>query len=235
MTAFDPAQIAPDWQSQKDALSRAYQQGLINLNARKGNLMSQYGFLNNGSYDTSGNALDFANLSVDPNQQYGAYRNELKSEADQLDAADNGPDRGFSGGLSNQAKRTAQQAVQGRQTAFQQNLQQQLGNLNLDAGNQSFNYGEGIRNVNQNATEYAGGQALWQAANPTGSYVVPGASGGGSTPIKPQSSGALSANAVGTANAFGYQVTKNPKNLHPVTFGPAQSGNYGVTGYHGRA
>lgn len=185
MAAYDPTQIAPDWQAQKDALSRAYNQGLINLNSKKGNLFSQYGFLNNGSYNTSGNSLDFANLSVDPNQQHGAYRDELKTEADALDAAQNGPDRGFSGGLSNQASAYAKQAVQGRQTAFQQNLQQQLGGLNLEAGNDSFNYNEGITGINQNATEYAANQALWQATNPTGSYVVPGASGGGSTPTTP--------------------------------------------------
>src|SRR5882672_323942 len=180
MTAFDPTQIAPDWGAQKDTLNRMYQQGLINLNARKGNLFSQQGFLNNGAYNTNGNSLDFSNLQVDPNQQFGGYRNELTSEANMLDQAQNGPDRGFSGGLANQASRYAQQAVQGRQTAYQQNLQQELGGLNQEAANQSFNYGEGIRNVNQNATEYAGGQALWAATNATAPYVVPGASGGGS-------------------------------------------------------
>lgn len=222
---FDPTSIAPDWDAQKSALNRMYQAGLINLNAKKGNLFSQQGFLNNGSYNTSGNSLDFSNLQVDPNQQFGGYRNELKSEADMLDSADNGPDRGFSGGVANQARRTAQQAVNSRQTAYQQNLQSQLGNLNLEAGNQSFNYGEGIRGVDTNAKEYAGSAALWAATNATASYVVPGASGGGSTPIKPQTaagpfSAPLSNNARQTAASYGYATVAKPTNLRPTTFAP---------------
>lgn len=186
MAPFDPTQISPDFDAQRQALARAYQAGLINLNAKKGSLMSQYGFLNNGSYDASGKGLDFSNLQVDPNQQHGAYRDELQSEANMLDAAQNGPDRGFSGGLSNQASQYAKQAVQGRQTTFQQSLQQQLGNYNQEAGTQAFNYGEGLQGVAQSQAEYAGGEALWAATNPTGAYTVPGASGGGSTPITPQ-------------------------------------------------
>jgi hypothetical protein len=214
VTAFDPTQIAPDWDAQKATLNRMYNQGLINLNAKKGNLMSQYGFLNKGNFDTSGNAVDFANLQVDPNQEYGAYRNELRDEANTLDAAQNGPDRGFSGGLANQASRTAQQAVKARQTGFQQNLQQQLGGLNTEAGNDFFNYNEGLAGVDTNQKEYAGGEGLWRALNETAAppapVVVPGASGGGRTPLTPQ--------AVTNAASFGYQVVKNPNNLKPQNF-----------------
>lgn len=180
---FDPTQIAPDWDFQRQQLARNYQQGLINLNAQKNNLFAQYGFLNSPDFTTSGQPVDFSNLQVDPNQQYGAYRNELKTEADALDAAQNGPSRGFSGGLSNQAYRAAQQAVGARQTAFQQNLQQNLGNLNLSAGNQNFNYQQGMNQVGADQAQYAGSQALWQALNPTAPATVPGASGGGSTPL----------------------------------------------------
>lgn len=167
---------------------RAYNSGLINLNASKNQYFANQGLLNPGDYTTSGNSVDFSKLSVDPNQQFGGYRNELKTEADMLDAADNGPDRGFSGGLSQQAARTAQQAVGARQTSYQQNLQSTLGNYNQAASNDLFNYQEGSSQISSNAKEYAANEALWQATNPTaapGSYVVPGSSGGGSTPIKP--------------------------------------------------
>ncbi len=229
MPPFDPYSIAPDWQAQKDTLKRMYDQGLINLNAKKGNMMAQYGFQNQGAYGSDGKPLDFSNIQVDPNQQHGLYRDELKTEADMMDAADNGPSRGFSGGLANQASNAAKFAAQGRQTRFQQQLQQGLGGLNLEAGNQSFAYGEGIRSVDDNAKEYGANQALWQATNPTGSYVVPGASGGGSVATTP-SGGAtpLSANAINTAASFGYQTIAKPSNLKPVTYGapkpPARGG-----------
>ena len=208
---FDPTQIAPNWNAQRDALNRMYQQGLINLNAKKGNLLAQYGFQNTPDYTTSGNIGDFSNLQVDPNQQYGAYRNELTSEANALDAADNGPDRGFSGGLANQAGAYAKRAVASRQAGFMQNLQQQLGGLNQEAGNDQFNYNEGNQGISDNAKQYAGSQALWQAMQPTAPAPVAGISGGGSTPLTQQ--------AVNTAASFGYNVINNPSNLKPMTFG----------------
>lgn len=193
MSYFDSTQIAPDWDAQKAALGRMYQQGLINLNAKKGNLMAQYGFKNTADYTNNGQTQDFSNLQVDPNQEYGAYRNELKTEADMMDAADNGPDRGFSGGLANQAASFAKKAAAGRQTGFMQNLQQQLGGFNLEAGNDQFNYNEGMGQISANATQYAGSEALWRATQATAAapVVVPGASGGGSTPIKPMSAPAI--------------------------------------------
>lgn len=217
MTAYDPYSIAPDFAGQKGALLKAYQSGLLSLNATKDNIFAQQGLLNTGNYSTAGgDQQSFANLQVDPNQQYGGYRNELQTEANMLDAADNGPDRGFGGPLTNQAKATAQKAVGARQTAYQQNLQQTLGNLNLQAGQLGNNYAEGYNQVGTNAAEYAANQALWQGMNPTAApeapqtYSVPGASGGGSTPLTPQ--------AVAMAGSFGYQVQKNPTNLKPVTF-----------------
>ena len=230
MAPFDPYSIAPDWQAQRDTLNRAYQQGLINLNAKKGNMMAQYGFQNKGIYGNNGNSLSFSDLEVDPNQQHGLYRDELKTEADMLDRADNAPSRGFSGGLANQASNAAKFAAQGRQTQFQQQLQQGLGGLNQEAGNLLFGVNEGQEAISQNAGEYGANQALWQATNPTGSYVVPGASGGGSVATTP-SGGAtpLSANAINTAASYGYQTIKKPSNLKPVTYGapkpPARGGH----------
>lgn len=220
---FDPYSVAPDWQSQRDALNRAYQQGLINLNAKKGNIFAQQGFLNTGTYGNNGNSLDFSNLQVDPNQEHGGYRDELKSEADMLDQADNGPDRGFSGGLSQQASAAAKKAVASRQTGYQQNLQQTLGGLNMESNNLLFNVNEGQQAITDNAREYAANEALWQATNPTGSYVVPGASGGGAVPITPSGgSTPLSANAIQTAASYGYQTVAKPSNLKPATFAPAK-------------
>lgn len=197
MAAYDPLQISPDFNAQKQALARAYNSGLINLNASKNQLFANQGLLNPGDYTNSGNSIDFSKLSVDPNSQYGGYRDELQTEADMLDKADEaGSGRGFSGGLSQQASRTARQAVGSRQTAYQQNLQSQLGNLNLQAGNQNFQYNEGITGVNNNAAEYGANAALWQGLNPTAAYSVPGASGGGSTPIKPTTYAPAPVNAV---------------------------------------
>lgn len=214
---FDPTQIAPDWDAQRKALGRMYSQGLINLNAKKNNTMAQYGFLNTPDFSQGGGNVDFSNLQVDPNQQYGAYRNELKSEADMMDAADNGPDRGFSGGLANQAGDYAKKAAAARQSGFMQNLQQTLGGFNQEAGNDQFQYNEGLNDVSTNATQYAGSEALWRATNPTGGQAsVPGASGGGTTPIKPVAVTPLSASAINTAASYGYQTVANPTNLKPT-------------------
>lgn len=230
--AYDPFSIAPDWDAQKEALHRAYKQGLINLDAKKGNLFAQQGLKNKGSYSSDGRAIDFSNLEVDPNQEHGGYRDELKTEADMLDAADNGPSRGFSGGVANQAARTAKIAVAGRQNSYQQNLQQALGNMNMEAGNQAFNYAEGVGGINQNAAEYGANQAAYNLLNAP--IVVPGASGGGSVPTTP-SGGAtpLSANAIQTAASYGYSTTNKVGNLKPVTFGPAKLGTTRREGAHG--
>lgn len=186
--AFDPTMPAPNFAFQTQQLMRLYNQGLIGLNAKKGNTMAQYGFLNTPDYNTSGNVGDFSNIQVDPNQQHGLYRDELTTEANMLDSAENGPDRGFSGGVSNQASRAAQQAVAGRQNTFQQNLQQTLGGFNQEAGNDLFNYSQGNREVSNNAADYAGQEAAWRALNATSAPTtasVPGASGGGTTSIRP--------------------------------------------------
>lgn len=167
---------------------RLYNQNLIGLNQKKSNTLSQYGFLPGADYNTSGNIPDYSQINVDPNQQHGIYRDELTTEANMLDASDNGPDRGFTGGVSNQAKRAAQQAVAGRQNTFQQNLQQTLGGFNQEASSDLFNYQQGNREISNNALDYAGQFAAWQALNSTGTpstVSIPGASGGGSTSIRP--------------------------------------------------
>lgn len=216
MATYDPTQAAPNFGAQQAALMRAYQSGIISLNASKGNYFAQQGLLNTGNYTTAGgDQQNFANLQVDPLQEHGGYRDELKAEADMLDASENGPDRGFSGGLANQAKATAQRAVAGRQTRYQQNLQQTLGNLNLQAGQLGNDYAANYNQIGANAADYASQQALWQGTNDTSApaapqtYSVPGASGGGSTPLTPQ--------AVAMAGSFGYAVQKNPTNLKPMT------------------
>lgn len=187
---FDPTQIAPAWEDQRNSLMRIYNQNLINLNLKKNQTLSQQGLLPTQDYNTSGNIPDFGSLNVDPNSQFGGYRNELKSEADMLDAAQGGPDRGFGvgGGVSNQASRAAQQAVGARQSSYQQSLQQTLGNFNNEASNDLFSYQQGSNDISNNARDYAANEALWRATNATAApttAVVPGASGGGSTSIRP--------------------------------------------------
>lgn len=187
-STFDPTAPPPNFAFQTQQLMRAYNQSLIALNAKKSNTLSQYGFLPGADYNTSGNIPDYSQINVDPNQQHGIYRDELTTEANMLDASQNGPDRGFSGGVANQAARAAQQAVAGRQNTFQQNLQQTLGGFNQEAGGDLFNYQQANREVSNNATDYAGQEAAWRALNATSApstVSIPGASGGGSTSIKP--------------------------------------------------
>lgn len=232
-STFDPTQVAPSWDEQRNALMRAYNQNLIQLNASKNNTMNQYGFLNTPDYNTAGNIGDFSNLQVNPNSQHGLYRDELTTEANMLDASQNGPSRGFTGGVANQAQRAAQQAVAGRQNTFQQNLQQTLGGFNQTAGNDLFNYQEGATGISNNARDYAGSEALWRATNNT-SVSVPGASGGGSTPIQPVNVTPLSNNAIQTASSYGYQTVGKPTNLKPVTYGQGLNlGHPGAPGGQG--
>jgi hypothetical protein len=216
VAAYDPASIAPDWAAQRDALARAYKQGLIGLNSSKNSLFAQQGLLNSADYTTDGKPVDFSSIQVDPNQQYGGYRNELDVEADAMDAADNGPSRGFSGGLANQASAAAKRYAQGRQVQYQQGLQQQLGNFNQQAGNQSFQYGEGLTQIGNNAKEYAANEQAWRLLNAPSQ--VPGASGGGSTPITPMGSAApLSANAItSVANRTGLNGLVKPVAKQPT-------------------
>lgn len=222
-STFDPTQIAPNWDAQKSALMRLYNQNLIGLNAKKNNTLAQQGLLNTPDYNTTGNIPDFGSLQVNPNSQYGGYRDELLTEANMLDSADNGPDRGFSGGVANQAKRVAQQAVGQRQSSYQQSLQQTLGGFNLEAGQDQFNYNEGITGISNNARDYAGSQALWAATNATSAPAtasVPGASGGGTTSINPiqvisplndtgGAKAAAAARSAGTAPTNKYNVFAN--------------------------
>jgi len=215
MAGFDPYAGQPNWQQQGTDVLSAWQRALANLNFQKTNVMSKYGFNNEGDFSGSGNlnpdgtykdtnltggmagVTNFSEFAGKDNKSgQGGFRDELNMENDALTAADNAAgSRGFSGGLANQAKTAAQNAVNRSQFQFTQGYNQFAGGFNIAGQNSQADTNQQFGSILQNQTEYKAGEAAWQSSLPKD--VVSGISGGGSTPMWTPTQ---------TANALGYQV-----------------------------
>lgn len=241
MAAFDPYQIKPDFQGQSSQVVTAYQQALARMNYQKNSALQQYGFNASGDLSGSGNMYSdgtFANANLsgglagvngisdfaamDNKSGFGGFRDELNNEANALDKADSGPDRGFSGGLANQAHAAAQQAVNRSQNQFTQGYNQFAGNFNIGAQGAQQQTNQSLQSILGAQAEWGANESLWQSTLPT--YTA-GISGGGSTPINSP--------AVAMANSLGYSVnTKQLAAQKPVTFkgtAPAPRGGQAKT------
>lgn len=225
-TQFDPYGIAPDFAGQGSGVVTAWQRALAKLNLNKNQAMQQYGFNSTGDFAGSGNmnpdgtfgstgltgGLNAVNgisdfVSMDNKTGQGGYRNELTAEANALDAADNGPDRGFSGGLANQAHAAAQRAVTASQSQFTQGYNQFAGNFNI-AGQQSQGEANaGLTGILADQANWGANEAMWQSSIPVDTYT-PGVSGGGSTPIGAKSVSSIIGKALAT-NPMAGQNFKN--------------------------
>lgn len=226
MTAFDPYGIQPDFAGQGTGVLTAWQRALNKLNLNKNMALQQYGF--NAAGDLAGEGVmnsdgtfrstnmggglnavkdisDFA--SMDNKSGRGGFRNELTNEANLLDATDNGPDRGFTGGLANQAHAAAQRAVTSSQQQFTEGYNQFAGNFNI-AGQQSQGEANaGLSGILADQANWGVQEAMWQSTIPTDTYT-PGVSGGGSTPIGAKSVSSIINNAM-ASNPRAGQTFKN--------------------------
>ncbi len=238
MTAFDPTQASPDFHNIGESAVTAWQQALARLNFQKNTVMDKYGFSHagdltqggvsyNGAHNASGvnttggvsNVGDFSQFAgLDNLTGSGGFRDELMAENNALNAADNRPDRGFTGGLSNQAKAAAQMAVKRSQQNFTTGYNTFGSGINqagADAGN-TTNLALGTNNADQ--AQYAGSEGLWRATLPVEQTYVAGISGGGTTPT--------GFNPYHIAQANGKALQVNQKQLaaqRPVTFGKSGS------------
>lgn len=252
MAAFDPYGISPDFAGQGSQAVTAWQQALAKLNFQKNNVMDKYGFTSVGNGDISGTAQyntdgtaksvnatgglngvngisDFA--AMDNKSGYGGFRDELNSESAALDAANNGPSRGFSGGLSNQAAAAAQQAVARSQQGFTQGYNQFASGFD-QAGLESTNStNSGLGTILQNQAEYGAQEAAWQSSIPAAAPTyTPGVSGGGSTPIGATGTG-FKTNPVGVYNRAGSETSGGTwKGLSPApkAAAPAARGGHAL-------
>lgn len=240
--AFDPYGIAPDFASQGGDVVAAWKQALDKLNFQKNTIMDKYGFKSEGNvgvdsvtYNPDGTVQgvkanggmtgvnqinDF--VGKDNQSGIGGFRDELTAEANMMDAANNGPSRGFSGGLSNQAGAAARQAATRAQQGFTQGYNQFAAGVNQSGLETTNSANSSLGVIGQNQANWAANQAAWQSTIPA---YTPGISGGGATPI-------VSA-PVSMAKAFGYSVnTKQLGNQKAVTFGgtakPAARGGHAL-------
>lgn len=252
MAAFDPYAISPDFASQGGDVVTAWQRALAKLNFDKNNVLQKYGFGQQGDLSGSGNlnpdgTYKSTNLSgglnavgnisgfvgMDNKSGQGAYRDELTAEANALNVADNGPNRGFSGGLANQAKAAAQLAVNRSQSQFTQGYNQFTGGFNIAGQQSQGEANQSLGGILRNQAEYKANEALWQSTLPApvdpNTTYTPGISGGGATPKWTPAQTAMSYGGYRVNQA---QLNKNAKQ-GGTTFNSSPA--YGVTGYHGRA
>lgn len=151
-----------------------------------------------GGMTAAKDITDFVNK--DNKSGFGGYRDELTAEANAMDAADNRPNRGFTGGLSNQARAAAQQAVARSQNQFTQGYNQFAGGFNVAGQQSQGDTNQSLGGILQNQAEYKSNEALWQSTIPT--EYTPGISGGGSTPVMARVA------ATNMAKSFGYSVNQ---------------------------
>lgn len=243
--AFDPYAMTPNWAAQGGDVVNAWKQAIAKLNFQKNTVMDKYGFKSEGDvnpqwveYNPDGTVKgvgatggmtgvnqinDF--VGKDNQTGIGGFRDELTAEANMMDAADNGPSRGFSGGLSNQAGAAARQAATRAQQGFTQGYNQFAAGVNQSGLETTNSANTNIGTITQNQTDWASNEAAWQSTIP--SYTA-GVSGGGTTPI-----GAKGA-AVNAARSMGYGVNTGYLNKQKaVTFagtnGPTRrEGPHGV-------
>lgn len=218
--AFDPYGIQPDWAQQGSDQVTAWQQALAKLNYQKNSVLDRYGFTSEGNVTgsaqynpdgtvksaTAAGGLTGVNditgfVGKDNKTGYGGFRDELTSEANMMDAASNGPSRGFSGGLANQASSAAKAAAQRMQQGFTQGYNQFAAGVNQSGLEATNSVNTNLGSILQNQTNWGANEAAWRSTLPT--VYTAGVSGGGSTPV--------SSPAVSMAKAFGYTV--NPAQL----------------------
>lgn len=230
--AFDPYGIQPDWATQGGDVVGAWKQALAKLNFQKNTIMDKYGFKSEGNVDvgsvsynpdgtvqgvTAKGGMTGANqindfVGKDNQSGIGGFRDELTAEANMMDAADNGPSRGFSGGLSNQAGAAARQAATRAQQGFTQGYNQFAAGVNQSGLETTNNANSNLGVIGQNQANWAANQAAFYSTLPASTAYTPGVSGGGATP--------MTTSPVSMAKAFGYSVNaKQMANQKAVTFG----------------